>query len=645
MSKKTDKADPLGIDYIPQMIPVADIEPSPANPRKSKDNEIKSLADSILGQGLLHPITVRHHPTDKNAYEIVSGERRWRAFKTIKEFEEIPAFVRQLTDQQAHEITVTENLQREDLSPLEEAAGIATLLGEGKDAKEIADRLGKPLSWVVRRAKLQNLSPKWRKAIADEDNDVSKWSAAHLELIARYEINIQDELLVEVSGWCDMSAKDLEKRLGDRMMNLSAAPWKLDQIVDGIESCAKCQKRSSVQVDLFGEIKEKGRAVDKCLDGTCWAKKHVNFIERKAREIQEENKEIILLDCAGYNEHKIPDGHDLKKTAVAEYKIRDCKKSDPGAKQALVIDGIGAGKIRWVKPAWEGASMESAVTGPKSLKEKRAQLDKRRVIRFIEKIIGMITGKIPMDGERDKPAPEIQTGVISKLTDHERVALAFTFGATAADRDDREKDEWDTYKAALGAKIGLTAAAIELTRGTFERVAGELRGESMNTTPDREFTDKLCDALHLNKEVLWAEILEENPEPKSWAKEEPATKKPKAKAAVNSKTTERKCRVCGCTEDDCSQCIEKTGTVCRWVEDDLCSACVDATGKRYLYHGEEIFVSPGLGGKEFGTFKKTKSGAGIKRIVIDAMPMVPDRERAQANLDNFAVEKKLEAVE
>ncbi|HQT79821.1 MAG TPA: ParB/RepB/Spo0J family partition protein, partial [Rhodopila sp.] len=111
-------------------LPVDQIDPNPFQPRTSFNaEELESLADSIRVQGVLQPILVRPHPTAEDRYQIVAGERRFRA-ATLAGLTEIPAMRRDLDDSDAAIVALVENLQRQDLNPLEEAEGFQRLLDD-----------------------------------------------------------------------------------------------------------------------------------------------------------------------------------------------------------------------------------------------------------------------------------------------------------------------------------------------------------------------------------------------------------------------------------------------------------------------------------------------------------------------------------
>lgn len=138
-----------------KQIPVESIEPNPYQPRSSFSEEgLQELADSIKEKGVLQPITVRAHGS---GYQLVAGERRWRASK-IAGLVEIPALVRELTDRQVMEIALIENLQREDLNPIEEAKAYGVLIREFQLTQEdVAQAVGKGRPTVANRLRLLRL--------------------------------------------------------------------------------------------------------------------------------------------------------------------------------------------------------------------------------------------------------------------------------------------------------------------------------------------------------------------------------------------------------------------------------------------------------------------------------------------------------
>ncbi|WP_199899233.1 ParB/RepB/Spo0J family partition protein [Sneathiella glossodoripedis] len=106
-------------------VPIDQLHPSPFQPRQLWDQEaLESLADSIADKGVLQPILVRRDPSGNGSYQIIAGERRWRAAQ-IAQLHEVPVIIKDLSDTDSLEIAIIENIQREDLSPIEELKGIA----------------------------------------------------------------------------------------------------------------------------------------------------------------------------------------------------------------------------------------------------------------------------------------------------------------------------------------------------------------------------------------------------------------------------------------------------------------------------------------------------------------------------------------
>jgi ParB family chromosome partitioning protein len=157
-------------------IPLADITPNPFQPRKTFAAEpLDELKASITEYGVLVPVIVRRRG---DGYELVAGERRWRACAALNR-PTIPAIVRASDDRQTLELAIVENLQREDLNPLEEAAGFAHLVDEyGLTQDELAQRLGKSRPAVANALRLLGLSDAIKAMLVDE-----RLSAGHAKAL------------------------------------------------------------------------------------------------------------------------------------------------------------------------------------------------------------------------------------------------------------------------------------------------------------------------------------------------------------------------------------------------------------------------------------------------------------------------------
>ena len=140
--------------------PVDVLDPNPFQPRGPiADADLSELVASIREQGLLQPILIRRHPNRDGRFEIIAGERRWRAAR-LAGLTSIPTFVRDLTDAAASAAALVENLQRKDLNPIEEAEGFKRLIeGFGLTQDELAKAIGKSRSHVANLLRLLNLPP------------------------------------------------------------------------------------------------------------------------------------------------------------------------------------------------------------------------------------------------------------------------------------------------------------------------------------------------------------------------------------------------------------------------------------------------------------------------------------------------------
>ena len=160
-------------------ISIANLKPSPSQPRRLFDkNSISELSESIKSKGLVQPILVRPSPTESGTYEIIAGERRWRAAQ-IAQLHEVPAVVRKLNDTEALEIAIIENVQRSDLSPIEEAAGYKRLIENHNHTQEaLAEIVGKSRSHIANIIRLLSLPQSIQDMISE-----GKISSGHARAI------------------------------------------------------------------------------------------------------------------------------------------------------------------------------------------------------------------------------------------------------------------------------------------------------------------------------------------------------------------------------------------------------------------------------------------------------------------------------
>ena len=167
-------------------LPISQVESYSGQPRKHFDEEsLQELADSITEHGIIQPLTVRK--LSSGYYQIIAGERRWRAAR-LAGLQEVPVIVMEADDRKAAELAMIENLQREDLNPMEEAEGYRTLMDQyGLTQEETSQRVGKSRSAVTNALRLLGLSPSVRKLV--EEN---KLTAGHARALVPLSPSLQE---------------------------------------------------------------------------------------------------------------------------------------------------------------------------------------------------------------------------------------------------------------------------------------------------------------------------------------------------------------------------------------------------------------------------------------------------------------------
>ncbi len=158
------EATPTGTPPLPRSLPTSYLTPGRYQPRRRFEAEaMEQLITSVREQGVVQPLIVR--PLGDNRYEIVAGERRWRAAQAVQ-LHEVPVVIRDMTDRQALEVSLLENIQRQDLTPLEEADGYRRLMDEfGHTQEALANHLGKSRSHIANTLRLLNLPESVRELV------------------------------------------------------------------------------------------------------------------------------------------------------------------------------------------------------------------------------------------------------------------------------------------------------------------------------------------------------------------------------------------------------------------------------------------------------------------------------------------------
>ena len=241
-------------------VKLMDIEPNRDQPRKNFDEKaLGELADSIAVHGVLQPLLVR--PLPDSGYQLVAGERRWRASR-LAGLTEVPVIVKELTDSEVAEIALVENLQRENLDPIEEANGYREL-GErfGYTQEKIAEIVGKSRSAVANALRLLNLPPQIMELVAS-----GKISTGHAKLILSLE---DDDKKAELAGLIvntGISVRDAERyvRSASKGQKTPSKPKKRNPYYDEAELAlgqvlgrkvriTKSAKRGALEIEFFDD--------------------------------------------------------------------------------------------------------------------------------------------------------------------------------------------------------------------------------------------------------------------------------------------------------------------------------------------------------------------------------------------------------
>ena len=240
----------------PARISIYKIEPNPLQPRKQFDElELQALADSITANGLIQPLALRRLPN--GYYQIIAGERRWRACR-LAGLEEVPAVILEADDQKAMELALIENLQRQDLNPVEEALGYQSLMQDyALTQEQVAQQVGKSRPAIANALRLLQLPEEILDVLASGALSAGHARAllqlqdAHLQAIAAQKITALDLSVRQAERLC----KQMSHEAAPKAEPKAAAPLEVDYI-------AECEAALSRQLGRGVKIingKRKGR--------------------------------------------------------------------------------------------------------------------------------------------------------------------------------------------------------------------------------------------------------------------------------------------------------------------------------------------------------------------------------------------------
>jgi ParB family transcriptional regulator, chromosome partitioning protein len=617
-----------------QEIALSKIKTNPLNPRRRgfEGQAFDELVASIISKGVLQPVLVR--PKSKG-FELVAGERRFKACCAIAEANggmkaaTIPAMVRDLDDEAAFDVMMIENPQREDPSELEEAEGFKAWLDKrGPDSLEdLAQRTGIHPGYIRRRVALLELPDKALKAW-----DKGELKYGHLEVLIRIQDKKQraEFLAHELEGgW---TAKELRRRIDSESPSLKKALFDPDQ-----GECPQCFHNTDKQKSLFALDDIAGAA---CMKPACFKQKQNNWLSAnwKASELRRKFKtngfrfedvsnrsatgesfyqgDKVFVECKacdkfvsliGIDGDPIH-GHcgrfclDPKCKSALEAKDRAAKTKQKKHEQQLALDGEsgetdGEPQAEEPRVSWHGeffrerfyeTALPPRILDLDPMGEQALRLAILSMINLsgyncdlkgiMQKYLG-IKKQHYMSGDQviqalAYPASNL-AALLLHLSQHvimsgsttsiSRRAVAEHIGIDLA-KEWRITDEYLQKKTKaeileIGEKCGVFRQEV-VQSYLFEKLLKK-RGK-FDACKKPELVELFLKSGADLAGVVPEEILRK-PDPRSSLYDE--------EEGMDDPT----CRVCGCTEDDCSECVAATGEPCHWVEPDLCSRCAPDT--------------------------------------------------------------------
>lgn len=546
-----------------EVLSIKQLFESPLNPRRTyNEKKMEELVESIRTKGILMPLLVR--PND-GRFEIAAGHRRYRAAIKVG-LQEAPVIIREMSDIDFLEILTIENLQREDLEPLDEAQGYRTLMEKaGYEVPSIAAKIGKSESYIYQRLKLLELIPEAQKQLTED-----KITAGHAILIARLQPEEQKECLDAIKEEADygngMSVRDLADHIETQIhLDLNSASFskKDPDLVPEAGPCTTCPKRTGFTPALFPDIKKK----DTCTDPSCFHRKLEAYTAQWLAKQSQDSDVPPLRLSRNYDARikKLPE--DPVKpipsnlwTEIANKKKESCAS----AREGIVVEGYGQGQVMTVcadpKCQKHHGQYESSTEMGKWRAQQKAAEEKRKQEKILRlRIIDAILKKMPAEPSRedlifiaDQFYGEIwnehQKSILSR---HEikpaKVQYGFDFRAP-----------FRKHLESCG-KTDLYKLFIEMAL---------IRNSEARHWTDKRKEDSLMTVASRHKikiKVIEAELKQE-------LKEKTISK---ARKKIRKKTESGICRVCGCTDD--TPCEGPGGVLCAWTDKTktLCTSCAE----------------------------------------------------------------------
>lgn len=382
-------------------LPLSQLQESPFNPRKRfHQASLEELAQSIRSQGVLAPLLVRELEAER--FEIVAGSRRYRAAQ-IAELPEVPVRIVTLSDAEAQLAMAIENLQREDIHPLEEARAFANLFAQHYDVATIAAKVGRSDRFVAERVRLNELIPPIAEAFLEE-----KLTVGHALIIAKLPPSQQPEAFsaayrkVWTSGGDSqvlVPVKELAAWIESNiLLDLSAACFdRTDpELIPEAGTCDDCPKRTGANALLFS-----GNGLDSCLDRDCYIAK----VDRHIAKSIERKPELVQVSAAwGAAKNGGPLGRnqyvEVTPPKNGRGKLMPSQKRCPHISKGIIVEGGSRGRVLTICadpncPIHFAQAQQSKLAEEKARAERRQQDEQRKLeLTTRQRLLGAILSKI-----------------------------------------------------------------------------------------------------------------------------------------------------------------------------------------------------------------------------------------------------------
>jgi len=392
-----------------QLAPLEKLSPHPANPRKRfPEAQMLELTQSILDKGVLVPLLVRPNGA---GFEILAGERRYRAAKRAG-LAEVPVIVRQINDADALELILIDNLQREDLSPLEEAEGYKQLMLHGRyDVARIAERIGRSVKYIYDRVKLVQLIPQAKTLLAFD-----RITAGHAILLARLKPDEQKRAIdpdsgglfqdenaeqfdFDKEGFARASAQATAKDPQDLLKYYGLKARSVRELEGWIDQHVRFDRTAPIAQDLFPET---AATVKKA-------------VEVKEKIVQVTHNHFTMPDAKGGNTERI---YHVSSWTLADGSKgnKECERSVTG----VIVVGPDRGKafkvcidkkrcsVHWAREQRQAAPGGDVTQRERYAEQTKAEADRNRWKKALPAILKAVAEKV-------KKAPARAKGFLADL--------------------------------------------------------------------------------------------------------------------------------------------------------------------------------------------------------------------------------------